>query len=132
MWFSSYLREKGVISGDQFADAVREQLSRRPILGKLAIQKRKLSIKQSFQVFGAQADALDEKPFGRRAVELGFLNEAELSELLMEQEDSVPKLGEILVEMGALTSSRMIDELHSARIGLHESKDARQLGTASV
>ena len=83
MWFASCLCEKGIITGGQFAEAVREQLSRRPILGLLAMREGKLTMKQSREILSAQADAM-EKPFGQLAVELGFLTREELVHLVVE------------------------------------------------
>jgi len=115
MWFSSFLHQKGVITGDQFAWAVRRQLASRPVFGKLAIQNGLLTMKQVTQVFAAQAGA-PEKPFGKLSVELGFLTEEEVSELLTEQSESVVPLREILVEMGVLTQEQMDIEMREARM----------------
>ncbi|MCA9217759.1 MAG: hypothetical protein KDB27_32040 [Planctomycetales bacterium] len=120
MWFACYLHKKGIITGDQFAEAVREQLSRRPLLGAIAIQSGKLSVKQVMRVFTVQADDL-EKAFGELAIELGFLTEEDLAQLLLEQANSAPQLSEILVETGALTREQMLDELAQYRSHAHGS-----------
>lgn len=113
MWFCSYLYNKGVITGEQFANAVSEQLSRRPLLGKIAIEKGKLNIKQVMKVFAVQADDL-KKPFGQLAVELGFLTKQDLSQLLLDQIELAPDLADILVQQGAITVSQKLRELHNA------------------
>jgi hypothetical protein len=114
MWFASYLFEKGIITGDQFAKAVREQFSRRPLLGRVAIHRGMLTLRQCRKILSAQADTM-EKPFGQLAVELGFVTREELADLILEQAESTPSLGEILVETTVLSRSQMLDELRQAR-----------------
>ena len=114
MWFASILHEQGVITGDQFAAAVREQLLRRPLLGMIAVQQGKLTVRQVREIFSAQATCL-KKPFGEIAIELGMITEEELSELLFMQSNSVPQLRDILVELGILTEEQVENCLQQAR-----------------
>ena len=114
MWFASHLFAKKLITGDQFAQAVRLQLERRPRIGALVISRGLLTIKQVMAVLSAQADNL-ERPFGELAVELGYLTREQLAELLFEQDRQAPPLGTILLELGALSVDDFRRELRTAR-----------------
>lgn len=116
MWFASYLCEEGVITGDQFADAARIRLARTPMLGGLAMRMGLLTMKQCREILTAQADT-PEKQFGSLAIEKGFLTREQLNALVVAQMESAPRLGEILVETGAISRSQMLDALHRARLG---------------
>jgi hypothetical protein len=55
---------------------------------------------QVFKILNVQAQ--QRRPFGRIAVELGFLTEEGLADLLQAQARCNKSLGDILVEMGAI------------------------------
>ncbi len=114
MWFASHLFAKNLITGDQFAEAVRLQLERRPRIGALVISQGLLTIKQVMAILTAQADNL-ERPFGELAVELGYLTREQLAQLLFEQNRQAPPLGNILLELGALSVDDFRRELRIAR-----------------
>ncbi len=116
MWFASHLFEKQIITGDQFGQAVRLQLARRPRIGAMVISQGLLTIKQVMAVLSAQADKL-ERPFGELAVDLGYLSREQLARLLFEQDRQAPPLGDILMEQGALTVDDFRRELSNARSG---------------
>jgi hypothetical protein len=115
MWLASRLWQKQVISADQLAEAVETQLSRRPSLGSLSIELGIMTIDQVEEVSSAQAEEPD-RPFGELALALGFITRAQLALLAFEQAERAPTLGEILVEMGALTPDELRRELWEARI----------------
>ena len=72
MHFGLYLVKNNVIDSDLFVTALEQQLASRPLLGSLAIETHKLSVKQVFQVLRAQFDTPGEL-FGEIAINLGFL-----------------------------------------------------------
>jgi hypothetical protein len=102
MQFGVFLVDNGVITCDEFFEAVKLQLRTRPQLGGLAIERRKLNARQVFSVLREQCDSPVDL-FGELAVQLGYLTNDELSELVHEQLLRVRPLSEILVEMDLLT-----------------------------
>ena len=126
MWFASYLYEKGVITGQQFAEAAKIQLQRRKKFGTIAMNLGKLSIKQLMEILSIQADNLD-APIGEIAIQLGFLTRSDVAEILAVQSTDVPDFGQILVEMCIITEEQMADELrkvHDSSLSLLETNAA--------
>ncbi|MGD9857876.1 MAG: hypothetical protein AB7U20_23275 [Planctomycetaceae bacterium] len=115
MWLASRLFQKQVITADQLAEAVESQLSRRTSLGSLAASLGLLTIDQIADVSSAQAEEPD-RPFGELAVEMEYLSREQLALLAFEQAEQAPSLGDILVEMGAITPDELRRELREARI----------------
>ncbi len=109
MQFGMYLVDNGVISCEEFFEAVKLQLHSRPQLGALAIDTRRLSFRQVSRVLREQCDEPNQM-FGEIAVRLGYLSEEELSTLLDEQAARELPLDEVLVEHGFL--SREAVEYH--------------------
>src|SRR5688572_11547018 len=115
MWLASRLCVKQVITTAQFAEAVEVQLSRRPSLGSLAVKYRMMSADQVAAVGSQQADEPD-RPFGELAVEMGFITRGQLARIMFEQSEQAPSLGDILVDMGALSAEELRCEIQEARI----------------
>lgn len=103
MQFGVYLVENGVITCDEFFEAVKLQLRTRPQLGGLAIERRKLNVRQVFDVLRQQCDSPEEL-FGDLAVQRGYLTKDELADLIHEQLRRVTPIREILVEMDLLSA----------------------------
>jgi signal transduction histidine kinase len=114
MWFASHLCEKGVISRDQFAEAVQFQLSHRRPLGAIATNKGLLTSNQISRILSENA-LMPERCFGQAAIDLGYLTEEELAVLLYEQTKETPSLNAILVELGFVDRTRIATELHMLR-----------------
>lgn len=106
MQFGMYLVENGVITCEEFYEALKLQLGTRPQLGALAIEKRKLNVRQVFGVLRNQCDSPDEK-FGAVALKLGYLTEADLAWLLHEQSVRVRPFSELLVEIDVLSADEV-------------------------
>ena len=66
MFLEVLLVRRGLITAEQFVQAVEWQLAQRPLLGRLALESGKLSMKQVFAELEAQTD--NDKPFGETAV----------------------------------------------------------------
>jgi len=115
MWIACYLLKTGLVSVDEFADAIQRQSETRPPLGRLALEARKLTARQVKEVLLAQAKN-PTKPFGKLAREMEFLTEEELAVLLVRQQDLTQPLPEILVELGAIDRTQLQQELQRARI----------------
>lgn len=101
MHFGIYLVENGVISCEEFYEALKFQLNTRPQLGALALERRKLTMRQVFTVLRSQCDSPSEF-FGELAVKAGLLTSNELAQLVFEQMTRSKPLGEVLVELGIL------------------------------
>jgi hypothetical protein len=110
MLFGIYLVENGVITCEEFFEALKLQLRTRPQIGGLAIETRKLTAKQVFTILRKQCDAPADM-FGELAVKLGFLSKGELGELIHEQSVRLKPFSELLVETGILSPATV--ERHS-------------------
>jgi len=120
-----------LISADEFVQAVEVQIRQRPPLGALAMETRKLSMRQVFDVLSGQAGA--QKPFGRVAVEMNYLTESELMELLGWQSERCPSLAEVIVDEGILDQATVNRELQRYRRAMMpDPVDARVSPTEDV
>jgi hypothetical protein len=113
MDFRFHLIRRGLITADEFVDATERQAESRPTLGELALRNRKLSMQQVFAVLAAQVDS--PKPFGRLAVEMGFLSDAERLSLLGKQVDLCPAFADVLVDQHVLDPDTVRRELQMYR-----------------
>lgn len=129
MQFGMYLVENGVITCEDFYEALKLQLGTRPQLGALAIEKRKLNVRQVFGVLRSQCDSPDER-FGELALKLGYLSEADLAWLLHEQSVRVKPFSELLVEMDVLTADEMEKHAREYRQAMEPAEEVEL--TASV
>jgi hypothetical protein len=100
MDFGIYLVRRGLISADDYVDAIEAQLKARRKLGELALSSRKLTMRQLMSILDAQLDS--PKPFGELAIEMGFLTQNDVLELLGMQVDMCPSILEVLSEMPIL------------------------------
>ena len=112
MQFGIYLVENGVLTAEDFVEALKLQLCGRPPLGALAIRQRRLSCRQAFAVLKAQVDS-PETRFGETAVKLGFLTDEDIAMLLIEQARCGSTFRDVLVEHRFL-SSQEVEEHHRA------------------
>ena len=94
------LVRRGLISADQFVQAVEWQFEQRPRLGRVALETGKLTMKQVFAILEEQT--VNGKLFGDTAVDLGFLTKRQVTSLLKLQNDRVPTLSQSLIAIGAI------------------------------
>lgn len=111
MQFAMYLVDNGVMTCEDFFEALKLQIHSRPQLGALAIDTRRLSFRQVSAILSHQCDEPNQR-FGEIAMRLGYLKEEELSALLVEQAKRVTPLTDVLVENGFLSEAEL--ELHFA------------------
>ena len=124
MQFGLHLIRQGLITSDDFVQVADHQQSQRPLFGALAIELRRLSIHQVFEILSVQAES--SKPFGRVAVDLLYLTEAEVMELLGRQSDRCQPFAKLVVELGILDQMTVDRELQTYRKQMsRESLDAR-------
>ena len=114
MNFGIYLVQKQVITADQFVDALAQQLAEVVPLGQLAIAEGMLSMKDVFAIMRSQSDVPLYR-FGEAAVNLGFISENQLAQLLMVQSERKRPISEILVEHEVLSKTDVIEELAAFR-----------------
>jgi hypothetical protein len=107
--FGQFLINKDLITEEDLNEALWLQRKATPPIGKLSVRGKKLSIKQVNRILSAQIDTA--KKFGAVAIELGYLVQEDVDELLLIQKTSRPKLGEILIQMGKIDRSRLGIEL---------------------
>ena len=109
MLFGEFLIQKGAVGATAILEALDDQQRRKPFLGRVAVRARALTVVQVLRVLNRQVD--DRRSFGVHAVELGYIDEATLDRILVDQRTAVPPLGEILVESGSLEPSRLQEML---------------------
>ncbi len=111
MQFAMYLVDNGVLTCEEYYEASKLQMHSRPQLGALAIEARRLTVKQVFAVLSMQCDEPNTK-FGELAVRLGYLTDDDITQLLAEQERRAMPLLDVLVENDFL--SAQVAEQHYA------------------
>ncbi len=79
-------------------DVMDQQNRETPPIGRLALETEILTMKQVFQILNAQADS--DMRFGEIAIGLGFMNGAQLLELLETQKKRRPGLNKLIYELG--------------------------------
>ncbi len=110
MKFGRFLVQNGTIQIADLLEALDEQMDRQTRLGKLALQSRKMSVAEVAEVLDYLADYPGDL-FGQVAVSLGYLSELDLADLLIQQRNTRPHLGEILVDLGHMTPETLLSEL---------------------
>lgn len=129
MQFAMYLVDNGVISCEEFFEALKLQMNTRPQLGALAIETRRLTFRHVFAILRAQCDEPNTM-FGELAVRLGYLSEQDVTKLLAEQASRAMPLLEVLVENGFLSAEDA--ERHYADYRRCMQQANAELATASV
>ncbi|QDU77447.1 hypothetical protein Pan97_45170 [Bremerella volcania] len=118
MHFGLYLLRKESISGPQFIQAVSRQLETRPQIGSLAIETRRLSMRDVFRILSLQS--VTNESFGQLAIQLGVLAESDIRELLTLQTEQTTPLAQVLVDIGAIEPYQLQTELQLFRSAMSE------------
>ncbi len=108
-FFGQFLLERGVITPQQLADALKYQQSRILKIGELAVREGYLTPHQVDEINAEQRKT--DKLFGEIAVEKGFLTQEQLERLITLQRKNHIFLGEILVEKGYIPGSKLAEYL---------------------
>ena len=98
--FGQFLINNDIVTEVMVMEALVAQQKRQENIAGLAIAKKYLSVKQVLTVFNRLADST--ASFTDMAEKLGYLTTSEVAMLKQQQQQSRPKIGEILVEMGVL------------------------------
>jgi hypothetical protein len=129
MQFAMYLVDNGVLSCEEYYEASKLQQHSRPQLGALAIEARRLTVKQVFAVLSLQCDEPNTR-FGELAVRLGYLTDDDISQLLAEQERRATPLLDVLVENDFLSAE--VAEQHYAEYRRCLQRDRCALATVGA
>src|SRR6478672_6727678 len=114
MHFGLYLKNKGIISAEQFVAALETQLATLPRIGQLALEEAIISPRDIFNVLHAQRRSPDVR-FGELAIEMGLMTRNELMRLLMIQADRKRPFAEIVVDEGMMSEQLVAHELTEFR-----------------
>lgn len=112
--FGQFLVNNDVVSDAMVLEALVRQEKSQENISRIAIAKRYLTVKQVLSIYNAQADSCDS--FTAMAKKLGYLTESEIAQLQNLQQQTRPRLGEILVDMGAMdqeTLDLMLKKFHA-------------------
>lgn len=92
---------QGLGTIEQVTSAAQRRRGARPLIGMLALQQRKLTMVQVFRVLEVQAETGE--LFGLIAIKLGYLSDADLTDLLHQQAKLTPSLADTLASSRVLT-----------------------------
>lgn len=127
--FGSYLVEVGAVSPLDLLEALELQRRRRPLIGRIALTHKLLTVSGLMKVLETQTDRPE--PFGQIAVKLGLLDDAKVARLMDLQRKATPGVGSILVEMGKLTPDAL-SEYAAAWRELHQELAAEAANAAAL
>jgi hypothetical protein len=91
----------GIASLEAVADAVTTRRDQRPAIGQLLLSHRKLTMRQVFEILKKQATC--SKRFGEIAVEMGYVTNDEITEMLQLQAMLCPSLLDVLLSRNLIT-----------------------------
>ena len=103
--FGKYLVKKGMLTEEEYRDAIQKHLSIRVPIGTIAIAEGLLTEAQVGEIHRQQKQF--DKLFGDIAVEKGYLTEEQVEALLRKQGNPYLQFLEVLLDMGKLTISEM-------------------------
>ena len=109
MRLGEYLVNRGVVQEKDVYDALDHQQRNRVPIGALALKNKILTMKQVMTVLNQQCDT--NKLFGEMAVQLGFMREKDVEDLLEEQRKLCPPIGEVLLKLERIDAKTLDREL---------------------
>lgn len=131
MHFGLYLKKKGIISAEQFVEALEIQLTTPPRIGQLALEEGLISPRDILKVLLAQNVSPNVR-FGELAIEMGLMTRDELMRLLMIQTDRKRPLAEILVKQGVISEEQSAIEMAEFRRSLADRRAAKAASSRIV
>lgn len=122
MRFGEFLIAEGRVNGDQIGLSLAEQKRRQIPIGLLAMHSGLLNSAEVHRVLRAQSHRRSWRRFGDVAQEMGLLTGGEVRTLLARQRRTRPRLGQILVEQGAISPRQLgpMVERHRTLVRLDE------------
>ena len=109
MRLGEYLVNRGVVQEKDVYDALDHQQRNRVPIGALALKNKILTMKQVMTVLNQQCDT--NKLFGEMSVQLGFMREKDVADLLEEQRKLCPPIGEVLLKLERIDAKTLDREL---------------------
>ncbi len=105
--FGKFLQEKGEITSQQLHDALTEQRRDIYFFGELAIINKKMTHEQVLHVMNEQIGGNHHgQKFGEVAISRGYITDLDIDDVLLMQDDSHRKTGDILVGHGAISREK--------------------------
>lgn len=120
MLFGEFLLEQNLVKEDDLIFALDEQQKNKMPLGQMAVQKGLIDSKALFKVLTEQRKKTrDPNDFGSIALEMHYLNQEQVAELIGSQNTTNELLGTILVDGGYLPRQQLMQALkeYSAKYG---------------
>ncbi len=116
MNFGDYLVRQSIIREKDLTRTLEMQKTDRIPLGQLALQKGLIDNKALFRILSRQRKVEGRnQTFGQLAIQLGYLSQEQISELLRMQTQTNRLLGELLVSQGFVSQVEMIKALKKFR-----------------
>ena len=103
--FGKHLVKKGLLTEQEYKDAVKAHLGRRVKIGTIAIAEGLLTQEQVIEIHRQQRQY--DKLFGDLAVENGFLTEEQVEKMLAKQGSPYLQFLEVILETGKITINEM-------------------------
>ena len=115
MLTGEFLVEKNLITQDVLDKAIEIQTKKRVPIGTVAVENKFINEKELIQILRAlraynEGTTNKDKPkrFGDISLELGILDSDELFEIKRIQDSTTPLLGNVLRDMGAISSREFV------------------------
>ena len=116
MDFGDYLVRQSIIREKDLTRTLEMQKTDRIPLGQLALQKGSIDNKALFRILSRQRKVEGRnQTFGQLAIQLGYLSQEKVNDLLKMQTQTNRLLGELLVSQGFVSQVEMIKALKKFR-----------------
>ena len=116
MNFGDYLVRQSIIREKDLTRTLEMQKTDRIPLGQLALQEGLIDNKALFRILSRQRKVEGRnQTFGQLAIQLGYLSQEQVNELLKMQSQTNRLLGELLVSQGLVSQVEMIKALKKFR-----------------
>ncbi len=116
MNFGDYLVRQSIIREKDLTRTLEIQKTDRIPLGQLALQEGLIDNKALFRILSRQRKVEGRnQTFGQLAIQLGYLSQEQVNELLKMQSQTNRLLGELLVSQGLVSQVEMIKALKRFR-----------------
>jgi len=110
-YFGNYLLESGIISAEQFKEALQQIKDQHAKLGVLAIEAGYMTPAQVEETVSTQLQV--DKKFGEIALIKGYMTDFELERLLVRQSSPFSVFSQIMIDSGYMTYSTLSEHLDS-------------------
>jgi len=116
LFFGEFMVQQGIIRKEELQKALDAQKYNTIPLGQLAVQEGFIRSKDLFRILSAQRkETRSGMSFGKLAVEMGYLTQDQIEDLLVLQTQTNELLGESLISLGFLDKGRLIQSLRAYR-----------------